>query len=171
LDAQSKVTLWPAPLGQALGKRLNEHFPRATLILSFFEDAVYERMQVVEMARAQAVWQKSGGRISVTTRLIPPPYLAQLSPPNSKPAIPPPNRALPLRRSKAMAGACALAMMRRSAAAFTGVPSPSSSTSVRVGPLRLHVRTLKPWLWKMCNQHEISYLSVDVLDLVQTCLA
>jgi hypothetical protein len=136
-----------APPWQALGERPNEHFPRATLISSFFEDTVYKWMQVVEMARAQAMRQKSSGRISVTTCLILPPYLAQLSPPKSKPAIPPPNRALPLRISKAMAGACAPAMTRRSVAAFAGVPSPSLSTSVRVGPLQLHVRTLKPWLW------------------------
>jgi hypothetical protein len=48
--------------------------------LSFFEDAAYERMQVAEMARAQAVRRKSGGRISVTARLLSAPYLAQRSP-------------------------------------------------------------------------------------------
>jgi hypothetical protein len=36
--------------------------------LSYFEDAAYERMQAAEMARAQAVWRKSSGRILVTDR-------------------------------------------------------------------------------------------------------
>jgi hypothetical protein len=45
-----------------------ERFPRATLLSSYFENAEYARMQAAEMARAHAVWQKSGGRISVTAR-------------------------------------------------------------------------------------------------------
>jgi hypothetical protein len=76
---------------------------------------------------------------------LPPPYLAQRSPPNPDPPFPP-NRARPLRRSEAMAGSCAAAerrssaapVMRSSAAAFASVPSPSSPTPV------LAVRALKP---------------------------
>jgi hypothetical protein len=79
------------------------------------------------MARAQAVWRKSGGRISVTARLLPAPYLAQHSPPKSRPAISPQSSS-PLRRSEAMAGACSPAVTRSLAAAFAGVPSPSSPT-------------------------------------------
>jgi hypothetical protein len=97
--------------------------------------------------------RKSEGRISVTARLIPPPLFSP--PPKSKPAIPP-NRALPLRRSKAMAGACAPTVMRSSVVPFADVPSPSSP--IRVDPLRVAVRTLKPWLWYMCNEDEISYI-------------
>jgi hypothetical protein len=74
-----------APRGNVGIKR----FLKATLISSFFEDAIYERMQAAEMARAQTVRRKSGGRNLVTARLIPPPYLAQRLSPKSKPATPP----------------------------------------------------------------------------------
>jgi hypothetical protein len=47
------------------------------------------------MARAQAVWRKSGRRISVTARLLLAPYLAQRSPPKSKSAISPKSSSSP----------------------------------------------------------------------------
>jgi hypothetical protein len=73
LDFWLKPALYPARCSKHLQGRPQRNvrikrFPRVTLVASYFEDAVYERMQAAELERAQVMWRKSGGRISVTAR-------------------------------------------------------------------------------------------------------